>query len=233
MENQSRFDPNFNDTVMENNMNYLSFSNKKIAEYRIIKLIYTLWFVAVKLPIQLIKVLFFSPPADVGLVNTVGDNYHYETLSLTEVMTETYLMEDFSPFETSEKYARLYYSPALGLVVSLIVFGTVMKLNFFKKNSHFIMNETGKYNKLMDTPRRGQQLDLENIPVEYDEELNTWCTLDCSKVIRQGQDTEWVAQDICKPGLPKRVNNYAALAARSLIFSRRRDGSSLEGPYGA
>lgn len=213
-------------------MNYSYFSNKKFTESKIIKFISTLWFVAVKLPIELLKALFFKSKTDVGLVPRTTNNHQYETMSLTEVMTQSYLMEDFSPFETSGKYARLYYSPALGLVVSLIVFGTVMRLNFFRKSSHFIVNDREKY-KSIETPKSSQQLDLENIPVEYDEELGTWCTLDCSKVVPELKSDTWIVNDIPLAGLPKRRDNYAALAARSLIFPENRSKSNLAGAYSA
>lgn len=201
-------------------MNRISFLNKKPTDSKIINLICAFWFVAVKLPIQLMKALFFPSTADNGIVTTVSSNYRYETASLTEVMTETYLMEEFSPFEDSEKYARLYYSPALGLVVSLIVFGTVMKLNFFKKNSHLVLNEGEKYNKLIGTPRRGLLFDVESIPVEYDEELNTWCTIDCTRVNAEVQGRSKQFKSLPKLGLTKRSDNFAAIAARTLIFSR-------------
>ncbi|QLL32181.1 hypothetical protein HG536_0C03490 [Torulaspora globosa] len=217
---------------MDSNMNYSSFSNKKFTESKIIKFISTLWFVAVKLPIELLKALFFKSKADVGIVPRTANNHQYETMSLTELMTESYLMEDFSPFETSEKYARLYYSPALGLVVSLIVFGTVMRLNFFRKSSHFIVNDREKY-KSFDNPKSGHQLDLENIPIEYDEELNSWCTLDCSRVVTELKNDAWVVNDIPLAGLPKRRDNYAALAARSLIFHEDRSKVNLAGAYSA
>ncbi|QLQ80438.1 hypothetical protein HG537_0D04380 [Torulaspora globosa] len=218
---------------MDSNMNYSSFSNKKFTESKIIKFISTIWFVAVTLPIELLKALFFKPKNDVGIVTGTTNNHQYETMSLTEVMTQSYLMEDFSPFETSEKYARLYYSPALGLVVSLIVFGTVMRLNFFRKSSHFIMNDREKY-KIIDNPRGGgHQFDLENIPIEYDEELNTWCTLDYSKVDTEFKNDACVVNDIPLAGLPKRKDNYAAMAARSLIFHKDRSKLNLTGAHNA
>lgn len=195
---------------MNSCLNRLPNFHKKITELRIIKLISMLWFILVELPLRLIKTLILARPAQLE-TSSIQGRYHYQTASLSDVMTEAYLSKDFSPLETAGKYTRLYYSPTLGLVVSLLVFGTVLRLNFLRKT------QLGLKSSFPVRAPRKRLLDVRNIPVEYDEELNTWCTLNCSTA--KGRKS---AMGIPRLGLPQQTVQSGTIA-RSLIFQPTRN----------
>lgn len=199
---------------MSSCLNCLPSFNKKFAELKIIKFIGMFWFILVELPLRLLRALVCLPSAPSALLQipSVEKHNNYRAASLSDVMTEAYLSKDFSPLETSEKYARLYYSPTLGLVISLIVFGTVLKLTFLRK-AHLMLEGS--------RPARGstaRPLDVRNIPIEYDEELNTWCTLNCSST--KGRKT--AVRGLPRLGLPVQTIESATIA-RSLMFHANRD----------
>lgn len=197
---------------MSSCLNYLPHLNKKFNELKIIRLINMIWFLLVQLPLRLVKALILSPSSKVQSISIKGSPY-YQTASLADVMTEAYLCKDFPPLESSGKYARLYYSPALGLAVSLIVFGTVLRLNFLTKTQLIT-----KSPRPVETPRR-ELIDVRDVPVEYDEELNIWCTLNCSTIKRPNSG---VLRGIPTLGLPRRTVEQSTIA-RTLIFHPRRD----------
>lgn len=180
----------------------LTLLDKKISDVGIIRLMHNLWFIMIELPLRLVKTMVASPSKTVQTIGPSKGGMHFQTKSLSEVVSPSllpYTANDFLQLEGSfetQSEQHPYYFQLIMLLTAIIAAGLLFQQFHKLKSKSWLSLHQEEYSTLFprmlpnekgttsieghDKSKKTSERPTEDIDIllneynGYDEELEVW-----------------------------------------------------------